>query len=70
MKVIVAGSRNIKCKDLIFKELDAMRDKIDEVVCGEAMGVDTIGKEWAIKNNIPIKSFPRNGINMVEWLDL
>ena len=58
MKVIVAGSRNIKCKDLIFKELDAMRDKIDEVVCGEATGVDTIGKEWAIKNEIAVKSFP------------
>ena len=58
MKVIVAGSRNLKCKDLIFKKLDVMKDKIDEVVCGEATGVDTIGKEWAIKNEITVKSFP------------
>ena len=45
MKVIVAGSRNLKCKDLIFKKLDEMKDMIDEVVCGEAMGADSIGKE-------------------------
>lgn len=30
----------------------------DEVVCGEARGPDTIGKEWAIKNQIPVISFP------------
>ena len=58
MKVIVAGSRNLKCKDLIFKKLDEMKDMIDEVVCGEAMGADSIGKEWAIKNRIAVKSFP------------
>ena len=58
MKVIIAGSRNLKCKDLIFKELDVMKDKINEVVCGEARGADSIGKEWAIKNNISVKSFP------------
>lgn len=58
MKVIVAGSRNLKCKDLIFKKLDEMKDIIDEVVCGEAIGADSIGKEWAIKNKIEVKSFP------------
>ena len=58
MKVIVAGSRNLKCKDLIFKKLDEIKNMIDEVVCGEATGVDSIGKEWAIKNGITVKSFP------------
>lgn len=58
MKVIVAGSRNLKCKDLIFKKLDEIKNMIDEVVCGEATGADSIGKEWAIKNGIHVKSFP------------
>ena len=58
MKVIVAGSRHLKCKDLIFKKLDEMKDMIDEIVCGEAAGADSIGKEWAIKNKIAVKSFP------------
>ena len=58
MKVIVAGSRNLKCKDLFFKKLDEMKDMIDEIVCGEATGADSIGKEWAIKNGIAVKPFP------------
>ena len=57
MKTIIAGSRNIQNKKLIFETLDKYKDKITEVVCGEATGVDTIGKEWAIKNGIAIKSF-------------
>lgn len=58
MKIIIAGSRNIQNKKLIFETLDKYKDKITEVVCGEATGVDIIGKEWGLKNNIPIKSFP------------
>lgn len=58
MKVIIAGSRNLKCKDLIFKKLDEIKNMIDEVVCGEATGPDSTGKEWGLKNNISIKSFP------------
>jgi hypothetical protein len=33
---------------------------ISEVVCGEATGVDTLGKVWARQNNIAIKSFRPN----------
>lgn len=57
MRTIVAGSRNIKNKKLIFEILDKHKDKITEIVCGEAVGLDNIGKEWGLKNNIPIKSF-------------
>lgn len=32
--------------------------KITEVVCGEAAGPDTLGKEWAITNGIPFTSKP------------
>ena len=57
MKTIIAGSRNIQNKKLIFETLDKYKDKITEIVCGEASGPDTIGKEWGLKNNIPIISY-------------
>lgn len=71
MKVIIAGSRNITnikwveiavaaFSDPIAYPNPETRPVITEVVCGEAKGVDTLGKEWAIKNNIPVKSFPAN----------
>lgn len=31
---------------------------IAEVVCGEADGVDTLGRKWAEKRGIPVASFP------------
>jgi hypothetical protein len=69
MKVIIAGSRNITnmrfVEEAIYGWNDPIaypnpetRPQITEVVCGEARGVDTLGKQWAIKNNIPVKSFP------------
>jgi hypothetical protein len=33
-------------------------DKIECIVCGEARGVDTAGREWAVKHGIRIESFP------------
>lgn len=67
MRVIIAGSRTIDnialvelaCYRAVQKwKKDDIRDYITEVVCGEAKGVDTLGKELAKKANIPIKSFP------------
>lgn len=67
MKVIIAGSRNIiNVGEYWFIELDKFRERlrsishleITEVVCGMASGIDTIGKRWAERNNIPVKEFP------------
>ena len=67
MKVIIAGSRNINNIALVeaacFKAMQRWRKHgvgfyITEVVCGEARGVDSLGKELAKKAGIPIKSFP------------
>lgn len=60
MKVIIAGSRTITDKKLVA---DAMRSFtrfwcINEVVCGEARGVDAIGRQLAEAQKIPVKSFP------------
>lgn len=60
MKTIIAGSRdNIEYRDV----LSAMEEcpwssEITEVVSGKARGVDTLGEQWAIENNISIKEFP------------
>ena len=57
MKTIIAGSRGITD---IMPLYDAIREsgfEITEVVCGEARGVDAMGRWWAQHNNIPIASF-------------
>ena len=67
MKVIIAGSRTIHnialVESALFKAVQRWRNKgvshyITEVVCGEAPGVDRLGKKIAQKANIPVKSFP------------
>ena len=34
--------------------------EITSVICGEAWGIDTLGKEWAVSNNIGLVSMPAN----------
>lgn len=58
LKVIIAGSRDITQMAFVEKAILLSRFNIGEIVCGEARGPDTLGKEWAIKNGIPYKSMP------------
>lgn len=58
MKVIIAGSRGITDIRLVEKAIQSSEFNITEVVCGCARGVDTLGKDWAISNNIPVTYFP------------
>jgi hypothetical protein len=58
MKTIIAGSRTINNYSLIVDAINESGFDITEVVCGEAKGVDTLGKLWAYSENIPVKSFP------------
>lgn len=73
MKCIIAGSRKLagfdksKYEELYIKHtaqfLEAMDlcpfiNEITEVGCGEAPGVDTLGKLWAKLVDVPVKSFP------------
>lgn len=57
MKTIIAGSRTILGMDSVVKAISQSGFDISEVVCGEANGIDTLGKVWARRNNIPVKSF-------------
>jgi len=54
--LLVTGSRSIRNKDAIFKELDAYAEKreISRLYHGGAVGVDTLAGEWAEKMQIPV----------------
>ena len=68
MKVIIAGTRykdkanKIPFDDfkLIVEAVERSGFEITEVVCGMAIGVDKLGEQWAIANNIPVKEMPAN----------
>lgn len=58
MKVIIAGSREIKDFKLVKEAIKNSGFDITTVVSGAAKGVDTLGESWAKENNIPIVRFP------------
>lgn len=60
MKTIIAGGRDFQESWLVNQTIASLPWSISEVVCGEAKGADFEGKRWALKNNIPVKSFPAN----------
>jgi len=60
MKVIIAGSRTITNYDLVEDHILQSGFAIEEVVCGEASGVDSLGKEYAEQFQVPVTSFKPN----------
>lgn len=58
MKVIIAGSRNISDYKLVVETIKRSGYDITEVVSGCATGVDRLGEQWAIANDIPVKEMP------------
>lgn len=57
-KVIVAGSRDIDNWELVFDCINNYGIRIDEIVCGQAKGVDTCGMYYGFDHSIPVKYFP------------
>jgi hypothetical protein len=66
MKCIIAGSRCISNYRLVEQAIEqsGWKDKITEVVCGDAYGVDKLGEKYADIHDISIKHFP------AQWNDL
>lgn len=58
MKLIIAGSRNFTDYALVEKTIAKMNIEISEVVCGKARGADTVGEDWALAHQVPVKYFP------------
>jgi Domain of unknown function (DUF4326) len=55
---IIAGSRHLYNYGLVVDVIKESGFKIDEIVCGCAKGVDSNGRIYGEKNNIPVKKFP------------
>jgi len=58
MRLCVCGGRDYSDKEKVFEILDSLEFKITKLVCGMARGADTLGYQWAVKNNIPIEEYP------------
>lgn len=54
MKVIIAGSRSIEDKEIVYQAIAESKFEIDEVISGGAKGVDRIAEQWANENGIPV----------------
>ena len=64
VRLVVAGSRTVVNKDYVFAELDRLTEhlrlsenRVTEI-CGDARGMDTLGREWAESRGIPVERFP------------
>jgi len=68
MKVIIAGSRSIQDYELvssiISNTLATYSIPITQIVSGCADGVDVLGEQWALENDVPVEPFP------AKWNDL
>ena len=60
MKTIIAGSRTITDIGMVCSFIDNCAWDINEVVCGLAKGVDSIGEKWTYDNERKIEKFPAN----------
>ena len=60
MKTIIAGARDIKDKLLVRQAIRDSGFEISLVVCGNAAGVDDLGKQHAYENKLPLVIFPAN----------
>ena len=57
MKVIIAGSRDITDRDLVYRAVAESGFEITEVVCGAARGADCCGAHWGVDHGVPVKLF-------------
>lgn len=58
MKVIIAGGRNVTTYAYVEEAIIQSGFNITEVVSGCARGADTLGEQWATRNNVALKKFP------------
>ena len=62
MKTIISGCRDFTDYNLLKSKLDYYRKDhtITEVVSGAASGADTLGENYAVENELPVKQFKAN----------
>ena len=61
-RIIIARSRNYNNYEYVKEKLDLVLDDLMnediEIICGDARGVDMLGKRYADEHNIPVIHFP------------
>lgn len=59
LKVAIIGSRDFKNKNLINETMESFlkKNEIGCIISGGAKGADTMGVQWANRNNIPTTVF-------------
>jgi len=63
MKLIVAGSRSIKDKEIVHKyitEYEDLVERVDHIICGGAKGVDLSAVLYAMRYSLPYTVFLPN----------
>lgn len=58
MKLIIAGGRDFSDYRCLKESVIGLNINISEIVSGNAKGADALGEQFALENNIPVKSFP------------
>lgn len=60
MKCIIAGSRTINDYVFVCNMIKESNYNITEVICGAAIGIDSLGARWADENNKICRKMPAN----------
>jgi len=55
MITLVAGSRSIDDKDIVFDILDDVDWEMTKIITGGARGVDSFAKAWGIFNDVEVE---------------
>jgi hypothetical protein len=58
MRVIVAGSRDVRSPHIVMRAIEASGFRITELVSGRCRGVDLVAEELARKAGCPVAPFP------------
>ena len=58
MKLLIAGSRTINDYHILDEAMKIINVKSSLIISGEAKGVDTLAKKYALNNKINYKGFP------------
>lgn len=58
MRTIIAGGRDCYSQMVLQKALKNCGWKPSVVLCGGARGADTLGRNWAEDNDIPVELYP------------
>lgn len=58
MRTIIAGSRGVTDIEVVREAVAKCGWMPTVVISGTARGVDTLGEQWAVENNVPVEKYP------------